>query len=211
MTQPHFFVFDGVDGAGKTTQIRRFQTWLEANGQAVEVCRDPGTSELGETIRELLLQSTSIAIDNRAEMLLYMAARAQLVDQVIRPAIAAGRSVISDRYLLANVVYQGHAGGMSPETVWQVGKVATGGLEPTLTLVLDLDPEQAALRRLAPPDRLERRGEEYFRRVRAGFLDEAQRRPESISVIDASGDPDAVEQAVQRAACDAMQRNRGTS
>ena len=87
MTQPYFFVFDGVDGAGKTTQIRRFKAWLEAQGQTVEICRDPGSSELGERIRELLLQSTDVPIGNRAEMLLYMAARAQLVDQIIRPAL----------------------------------------------------------------------------------------------------------------------------
>ena len=200
MTQPFFFVFDGVDGAGKSTQMLRLKSWLEAQGQTVVTCRDPGTSELGEAIRGLLLRSTNVPICNRAEMLLYMAARAQLVSQLIQPALSRGETVISDRYLLANVVYQGHAGGLAPETVWQVGDVATAGVRPTLTFVLDLDPHVAAQRRQGPPDRLEQRGGAYFERVRAGFLSEAERDAESIAVIDASQHPDLVERAVQEAA-----------
>ncbi len=200
MTRPYFFVFDGVDGAGKTTQISRFRTWLESQGHATHVCRDPGTSELGERIRALLLQSTDVPIGNRAEMLLYMAARAQLVEEVIRPALEQGRTVISDRYLLANVVYQGHAGDLTPEIVWQVGQVATGGLQPSLTFVLDLDPATAADRRQGPADRLEQRGIGYFQRVRRGFLAESQRAEAAIAVIDASRDVDAVERAVRDAA-----------
>jgi dTMP kinase len=199
MSSPYFLVFDGVDGAGKSTQIGRLRVFLEDQGERVEVCRDPGSSELGERIRDLLLQSTNVPISLEAEMLLYMAARAQLVDQLVRPALARGTSVISDRYLLANVVYQGHAGGLEPELLWQVGQVATGGLQPTLTLVLDLDPAVAAQRRQAPPDRLEQRGPEYFERVRAGYLFESRQRPDTIVVIDASKDPDAVQQAVQQA------------
>lgn len=205
MARPYFFVFDGIDGAGKTTQMRRLQEWLESQGQQVETCRDPGTTELGEQIRTLLLQSKEVAIGNHAEMLLYMASRAQLVEEFIDSALQRGVSVISDRFLLANVVYQGHAGGLPPDTVWQVGQVATGGLEPTLTIVLDIDPEVAARRRLGPPDRLERRGLDYFRRVRAGFLAEAARQPDSIAVIDASQPPDEVAQAVQRVARRAIQ------
>lgn len=199
MTKPQFFVFDGVDGAGKSTQIERFRTWLESRGHDVTLCRDPGTTELGEKIRALLLQSTDIAIGFRAEMLLYMAARAQLVEQMIRPALQAGKTVISDRFLLANVVYQGHAGGLDISTLWDVGRVATQGVKPNLTIVLDLDPEVAAQRRQSAPDRLERRGLDYFRRVRAGFLKEASGAPDEIAVIDASRSADDVELAIQEA------------
>jgi dTMP kinase len=206
MNQPMFFVFDGVDGAGKTTQIHRFRTWLESTGQTVELCRDPGTSQLGEYIRDVLLTFDDVPICIRAEMLLYMAARAQLVEQIIQPALARGHSVISDRYLLANVVYQGHAGGLPADTIWQIGQLATAGLEPTLTLVMDLDPAEAAKRRQGPPDRLERRGTEYFERVRKGFLREAERHPLTIAVIDAGADPDTVERAVQQAARRVIER-----
>ncbi len=106
-----FFSFDGIDGAGKSSQIDRLVAWLQQRGLSVEVCRDPGSTPLGEQLRRLLLDRDGPQIDAMAEMLLYMAARAQLVESVIRPALAAGKAVVTDRFLLANVVYQGHAGG----------------------------------------------------------------------------------------------------
>ena len=194
-----FFVFDGVDGAGKTTQIERFQDWLTVQGHATAICRDPGTTALGEQIRNLLLESHDLEIGNRAEMLLYMAARAQLVEEFIRPALERGETVISDRYLLANVVYQGHAGGLDPQTLWQIGAVATDDISPTHTFVLDVAPQAAQLRREKDrdPDRLERRGLPYFERVRQGFLTEARIDPNAISIIDASQPPDQVERQVR--------------
>ncbi len=127
-----------------------------------------------------------------------MASRAQLVGEVIRPALDHGHVVLSDRFLLANVVYQGHAGGLDPGRLWQVGLFATGGLEPDLTLVLDLPPERARARRDRPADRVESRGPEYHARVRAGFLEEARSRPERIRVIDASPSPEVVQEALRR-------------
>ena len=120
------------------------------------------------------------------EALLFMASRAQLSAQVIRPALDSGRIVVADRFLLANVVYQGHAGGLDPELLWQVGRLATGGLEPDLTLVLDLPVEVALSRRAGPADRMESRDVAYQGRVRQGFLAEARRRPEFVRVIDAT-------------------------
>ena len=200
MPEPFFFVFDGVDGAGKTTQIDRFRRWLQSEGHVVTTCRDPGTTLVGQEIRRLLLQSTDVPIGNQAEMLLYMAARAQLVEETIRPALKKGQTVISDRFLLANVVYQGHAGGLDPDEVWQVGRFTTAGLLPTLTILLDLDPTVAQTRRegTRAPDRLERRGIEYFQQVRRGFLAEAELRPQEIVVIDANNIPDRVEAHVRR-------------
>ena len=129
---------------------------------------------MGERIREVLLRSDSgTPIGRRSEMLLYMAARAQLVDQVIRPALDAGRIVIADRYLLANVVYQGHAGGLDPEEIWQVGRVATQGLLPDCVFLLDMAPEGAGRRMDRPLDRMENQGDDYRQRLRAGFLKEA--------------------------------------
>ena len=107
-----FFSFDGLDGVGKSTQMRLFCQWLEEQGRNVVVCRDPGSTPLGERVRALLLDSDDATpIGLRSEMLLYMAARAQLVDDIIRPALATGKDVVSDRFLLANIVYQGYAGG----------------------------------------------------------------------------------------------------
>lgn len=194
-----FLSIDGCDGTGKSTQIGRLADWLRGLGRDVVVCRDPGSTPLGEAIRQLLLDRTDLAIDRRSEMLLYMAARAQLVEQIIRPALAAGKTVVSDRYLLANVVYQGHAGGLDVQSLWDVGRVATGGLMPELTIVLDMPADAAAARLRRSLDRMERQGDGFHARVRDGFLAEARRRPGEIVVVDASQDVDAVEQAIRRA------------
>ena len=132
-----FFSIDGGDGTGKSTQIALFCEWLSERGHDVVTCRDPGSTPLGEAIRNLLLDRDDLPIDRRSEMLLYMAARAQMTEEVIRPALEQGKTVVSDRYLLANVVYQGHAGGLDVDTLWQVGRIATGGLTVDLAIVLD--------------------------------------------------------------------------
>jgi dTMP kinase len=194
-----FFSFDGIDGAGKSTQINLLADWLRAKGKDVVTCRDPGSTELGEKLRGLLLEHHGTAIHRRSEMLMYMAARAQLVEEVIRPALAAGKSVISDRYLLANVVYQAHAGGLSPEEVWQVGQVTVDGVMPNLTLVLDLPASTAAARFNRAPDRMEAQGLEYMEKVRQGFLLEAAKRPAEIVVIDATAAAEKVHEQVTAA------------
>jgi dTMP kinase len=185
-TNAVFIALDGLDGTGKSTQQRLLCDWLRQRGHDVVACRDPGTTTLGERIRTVLLARDGVAIDRRAEMLLYMAARAHLVAEVIIPALAAGKSVVSDRYLLANVVYQGYAGGLDPGEIWRVGQVATGGLLPKLVLVLDMPTEAAAKRIQRERDRMEEQGDEFSRRVREGFLAEAAEDPKGIVVIDAS-------------------------
>ena len=135
-----------------------------------------------------------------------MTARTQLVEQVIRPALAEGKIVVSDRYLLANVVYQGHAGGLDVETLWEVGRVATGGLMPDLTIVLDM-PAQAAASRIARTlDRMELQGAEFHARVREGFVVEAKRRRGEILVVDASQPIDEVQAAIRAAAAPLLDR-----
>lgn len=187
-----FFSFDGLDGTGKSTQIRLFVDWLQARGHDVVSCVDPGSTRLGESIREILLDGTAGQIARRSEMLLFMAARAQLVEEVIRPAIDIGKTVVSDRYLLANVVYQGHAGGLDVASLWQIGVVATAGISPDLTFVLDMAPEAATSRIGRTLDRMETFGDEFRARVRDGFLAEAARRPDKIVVIDAARSIEAV-------------------
>jgi dTMP kinase len=195
-----FFSIDGGDGTGKSTQIELFCRWLGELGHQVATCRDPGSTALGESVRELLLHRHDLEIHRRSEMLLYMAARAQMVEEVIRPALAEGKTVVADRYLLANVVYQGHGGGLDIETLWEVGRVATGGLMPELTIVLDLPAEVAASRLSGQPDRMEQQGDAFHGRVREGFLAEAARCPEQIAIIDASAPIEEVQRKMQEAA-----------
>src|SRR6266851_8172175 len=174
MPRPLFISLDGLDGCGKSTQCRLLADWLGQQGQEVIQCADPGGTSVGDAIREILLgQRHDMAL--ACEALLFMASRAQLTAEVIRPALAAGRTVISDRYLLANVVYQGHAGGLDPDQLWEIGRLATDGLLPNLTVVLDLPVELALTRLTGPADRMESRGAEYHTRVREGFLAEARR------------------------------------
>jgi dTMP kinase len=187
-----FFSFDGIDGTGKSTQMDRFCQYLREAGHEVVTCRDPGSTPLGERLRELLLAHADYEIDMTSEMLIYMAARAQLVSEVIRPALQRGAYVVSDRYLLANVAYQGHGGGLDPAVIWSVGEVATGGCQPALTLLLDLDAQTAASRIDRQLDRLESRGLDYFEQVRQGFLLEAEQLGQRVAVINANQAADDV-------------------
>jgi len=194
-----FFSIDGGDGVGKSTQTEMFCQWLRGQGRDVVACRDPGSTQLGDAVQEILLNRHDLAIHRRSEMLLYMAARAQLVEEIIRPALEQGKIVVSDRFLLANVVYQGYGGGLDVETLWQVGQVSTGGLMPNLTIVLDLPAKTAAGRINRQLDRMEQQGAAFHARVREGFLTEAGRRP-GIVVINAAASIDEVQTAIRQAA-----------
>jgi dTMP kinase len=195
-----FVTFDGVDGVGKTTQIALFVEWLKSRGHEVVLCRDPGSTSLGNELRKILLHGAELHIDARAEMFLYMAARAQLVAEVIRPALAANRIVVSDRFLLANIVYQGYAGGLGPELVRKVGEKAVDGVKPQLTLVLDMPAEAAAARIDRQLDRMEAKGLDYLRAVREGFLTESRLDPERLVLIDAQGTREEVRDRILEAA-----------
>ncbi|MGD0899381.1 MAG: dTMP kinase [Thermoguttaceae bacterium] len=194
-----FLSIDGGDGTGKSTQQDLLCRWLRENGHDVVACRDPGSTPLGEAVRNLLLDRHDLAIHRRSEMLLYMAARTQLVEEIIRPALGAGKTVVADRYLLANVVYQGYGGGLDINTLWEVGRVATGGLMPDLTLVLDMPPATAGARLDRPLDRMERQGAAFHQRVRDGFLAEAARQPDRIVVVDAARPVEEVQRELRQA------------
>ncbi len=199
MARGLFISLDGVDGAGKSTQCKLLAEWLRAQGRTVTLCHDPGGTALGQELRQILLNYRG-TMSLMTEAMLFMASRAQLVAEIIGPALEAGHVVLSDRFLLANVVYQGHAGGIEPAQLWHVGLAATGGIEPDLTLILDLPLDVAQARRKPSADRMESRGEEFFAKVRAGFLAEAKRRPERNLVIDATAAADVV-QVNMRTAC----------
>jgi dTMP kinase len=192
-----FLSLDGIDGTGKSTQLRLLADWLRSLGRSVVACADPGGTAIGDALRSIVLDHRQ-EISLPCEALVFMASRAELVARVIRPALAASDIVISDRFLLANVVYQGYGGGLDVDELWRAGRLSTGGLQPELTLVLDLPIEAAAARRAQQqPDRLERRDPAYHDRVRRGFLAEARQRPDRIRVIDAGAPPDIVQERIR--------------
>ena len=194
-----FITFDGIDGVGKSTQIKLLAEWLTEQGHDVLTCRDPGSTPLGEALRDILLSDRIARIDRTSQMLLYMAARAQLVDEVIRPALEQGKTVLSDRFLLSNVVYQGYAGGLPVEDVWTVGRVACQGLLPDLMLVLDMPVQRAATRLQRTLDRLEREGDTVLRQRREGFLAAAAAQPQLILALDADRPIDVLQADIRTA------------
>lgn len=198
MSRPAFISLDGLDGTGKSTQCRMLVEWLSAQKIPVTACTDPGGTALGQELRKILLFGREHRIATTTEAMLFMASRAQLVEEVIRPALERGEVVVSDRFLLANVVYQGHAGGLNWEDLWTIGRFVTGGLEPDLTLVLDLPTEIAVARRNREADRMEDRGADYYARVQSGFTYEAGRRPQLFRLISAAPDADTVQRDVRR-------------
>jgi dTMP kinase len=200
MARGPFISLDGLDGTGKSTQCRLLADWLRSRGYAVTQCADPGGTPVGDVVRGLLLDNCR-QMTVACEALLFMASRAQLVAEVVRPALDAGRAVVSDRFLLANVVYQGYAGGLDPGQLQALGLMATGGLEPDVTLVLDLPVEAALARRHGPADRVESRDADYHRRVREGFLAEARRRPDRVRVIDAGQSIESVHARICEEVC----------
>ena len=185
-----FITLEGPEGAGKTVLARRLAAALEQRGHAVRLTREPGGTPLGERVRALLLERSSgdLAIDARADALLFNAARAQLVAEVIRPALEADEVVLCARFADSTLAYQGYGAGLPIEQLRAIADVATGGLAPQLTVLLDVDPE-VGLRRKAPGarNRFEASFDlDFHRRVRAGFLELAAQDPGRWRVVDSS-------------------------
>lgn len=197
----HFLSLDGIDGVGKSTQIRFIADLLTRRGHSCLTTRDPGSSQVGGRIRELLLDS-DLTMNRRTEAMLFMASRCEMVQSVIRPALAASRCVISDRFLLANVVYQsvgGQGEDVTPDWIWRIGHLANGDLRPNLTLLLDM-PAEAAIGRLGrPADRMESRGSDYLEQVRQAFLEQLPRASDHTVVIDADQPVEQVSDAIRDA------------
>jgi dTMP kinase len=185
-----FITFEGVDGAGKTTQVHRL---AKALGENVVVTREPGGTIISERIREIFLNSDGMTA--QTELLLIAAARAQHVEEVIRPALEANQIVICDRFIDATVAYQGYRGGIDLELIHRLNQTATGGLKPDLTFVLDLPPEIGLQRQQqgrTHRDRLDREPLESHYKVRAGYLAAAKAEPHRVKLIDATQSRDAV-------------------
>ncbi len=194
-----FIVFDGPDGSGKSTQMRRFMQWSSEQGLVIKEVREPGGTSIGEQIRQVLLDPTNDSMTIECEMLLYMASRAQLVEQEIVPAIERGELVVADRFVSATLAYQGAAGGLPTKWIQQVAEVAVSGHWPDLTLILDVDDKTAAGRLNPLLDRMELKGKAFHSKVREGFLKQAEAMPSKYRVIDSTEDEDSVEKAVQNA------------
>ena len=192
--------FEGSEGCGKSTQIALLRTRLEAAGRSVVVLREPGGTELGESIRHLLQHAKEgAAMTPETELLLFAASRAQLVREKIRPLLEAGTFVILDRFLDSTTVYQGIARGLPLESVRAINHFAIGGTLPQLTLVLDMDSSSARQRIQQTGrelDRIESQPQSFFDKVRQGYLDVAAAEPQRIQVIDAGDSPEAVHEAV---------------
>ena len=180
-----FVVFEGGEGAGKSTQSAALADYLVARGHAVVRTREPGGTPAAEAIRGILLDPANTGLDDRAEALLFAASRGDHAARVIRPALERGDIVISDRFMDSSVAYQGVGRDLGLDRVAQLSLWATGGLRPDLTVLLDVDPE-IGLARVVGPDRLESEPLEWHRRVRQGFLDIAAAEPDRYLVLDAS-------------------------
>ena len=187
---PVLISFEGIDGSGKSTQARKLAEALTRRGETVRRVREPGGADLSERIRELLLDP-EIQIADHAELLLFSAARAQLVTDVIRPALEAGEVVIADRFYDSSTAYQGAGRGLAdPAWLDRFHEFVTGGLVPDRTYYIDVPLAVAASRRSRrEPDRMEASGEAFYERVRAGYLGLAERHPERILVLDGTQSP----------------------
>lgn len=184
-----FITVEGIDGCGKSTQARLIAAALEAAGHDVLRLREPGGVKISEQIRAILLDPANAAMGDVCELLLYEAARAQLVHQVIRPALAAGKTVVCDRFYDSTTAYQAFADGLDRNMVSQANELAVDGCRPDLTLVFDLPVEDALRRRSGreAEDRLELKGLEFQERVAAGFRAVAADEPDRVKLIDAGG------------------------
>jgi dTMP kinase len=189
-----FVTLEGIDGSGKTTQA---ELLAKALGDDTVLVREPGGTPASERIRELVADP-AVELEPAAELLLFCAARAQLVAEVIRPALDAGRDVVSDRFSDSTAAYQGAARGVSVEVAVSVNLVATGRLTPDVTVLLRIDPELAATRSRGE-DRIEREGLEFQRRVAEAYERLARSDPSRIKVVDAEGDVDEVHARVMEA------------
>jgi len=203
MQRGKFITFEGSEGCGKSTQLRRLVTRLRERGTEVLTTREPGGTPVGEKIRDLLqFDPEAVDLADETELLLFAASRAQLVREVVEPALASGAWVVADRFLDSTTVYQGIGRGLDIETVRRINAFAVGRTMPDLTILLDLDAEVGHSRALAAnegtEDRIESQPPAFFSAVRRGYLELAAEEPGRIAVVDASADVEAVAAEIER-------------
>jgi dTMP kinase len=195
-----FISFEGIDGSGKSTQIKRLFDSLVSNNIDAILVREPGGTQIGEKIRSILLEKDYVGMTPVTELLLYEAARAQIVAEVIIPSLSEGKTVICDRFFDSTLAYQGYARGLSLESVDFLNHLSTGGVEPDVTFLLDIEPEKAALRmrnRQAGNDRLEDEGLCFMKKVRDGYID-MTKKYDRIVIIDANASVDRVSVQIEQ-------------
>ncbi|HEX9775551.1 MAG TPA: dTMP kinase [Actinomycetota bacterium] len=194
-----FIAFEGVEGAGKSTQMRKLQEWLRANGHDVVVTREPGGTPIAERVRHILLDPGNREMDAKTEALLYAAGRAQHVADTIRPALERDAIVLCDRYVDSSLAYQGFARGLGEADVLNLSAWATDELLPDVVVLLHLDPEAGLARTAGDPDRIEQEDVSFHRTVGEAYLKLARQYPSRFTIVDASGDLDAVQQQIRTA------------
>jgi dTMP kinase len=186
-TPARFIVLDGNEGCGKSTQARLLQERLVRDGIPTVLVRDPGTAKIGERIRAILLDPLNVEMAMRCEMLLYMAARAQLMGELILPALAAGKTVICDRFVSSTLAYQLAGDGLSGNDIRAVADVAIKGRWPDLVIILDMPPEASMARVKRAKDRIEQRPPAYHEQVRKNYLAQVEERPQTYRLVSAEG------------------------
>jgi dTMP kinase len=213
-----FITFEGGEGSGKTTQLKALLTHLRSVGREVIETRDPGGTPIGKQVRALLLDRDNFRMAPAAELLLYEASRAQLVHEVVRPALQAGRIVLCDRFTDSTVAYQGYGRGLDLDLIARLNALATDGLRPDLTFLLDLDPAVGllrAIRRVAEPqeryDRIEGEVLAFHQRVRTGYRSIAAAEPERVIVLDASGGMGEIEGHIRRRVTEVFRATLGAA
>jgi dTMP kinase len=201
-----FITFEGIDGCGKTTQMRILAAALRAEGWDVVETVEPGGTDIGRLIRKILLDPASKDLTSRAELLLYFASRAQNVEQVIRPALAAGSIVLCDRFTDSTLAYQGHGRGLDQETILSLDRIACRGLEPGVTILIDIDVETSRDRTRVRNERegsgetrLDDESAAFHGRVRKGYRAIAEENPSRLVTIDGTGQVSAVARRVREA------------
>ena len=190
-----FITFEGADGCGKTTQIELLNKYLKDNGYNTLLTREPGAKGLGTKLREILLNYDG-EVSSNCESFLFLADRAQHVDCIIKPAIKEGKIVLCDRHIDSTVAYQGYGRGVNIEQINYLNNIATNGLKPDLTLVLDVDIETSMQRVGKNKDRMESAGIDFFNRVRNGYLEIAKKEPQRVKIIDSSDTIDNIHKKV---------------
>ncbi len=194
MTEPLFIALEGIDGAGKSTQVALLSAWLDAVGVPHVSTREPGGTPVAEAIRKVVLGEPELTMPHESELLLILAARAAFVRDVVRPALEAGRTVVADRFSLSTLAYQGYGRGLPLPRVREIVDFATGGLAPDVSLVLDLPVDEGSARQArggSEEDRIEAEGLAFRASVRKGYLALAASEPD-VDVVDARGTPEEV-------------------
>ena len=194
----YLITLEGIDGCGKTTQAERLCAVLKDRGLTSHLFREPGGTVIGEKIRSILLDPSLTEMNPLTELFLYLAARVQITDELIRPSLENGDIVVMDRYSDSTIAYQGYARGIGSDTVSSANTIATMGLIPDVTFIIDCDPGLAMSRTSSEPDRLEAEGQAFMERVREGFLQLAKLDPERYVIIDGSKPIDGVEADIKR-------------